>query len=237
VRPEPAHSELDRLHELGRKAYVWGYPLVRSAQLRANLTRPRDPGAPAEPAVASGALNAMGHARRLATPATRVGVAPNHDTLYSLAWLDLADGPFVLETPDFGTRYYTFQMGQADSSTDRSLGQRTHGGQLPAVFISGPGYSGDMPADAEQVRSRYRYLLVAGRILVDGPSDLPAVHALQDRIKLMPWGARSTDKQAARTSMAAACNPQPAARSPQPAARSPMSKVIARLSSCSCWHP
>lgn len=186
-------GDSDAFRALGSLAFVWGYPMVRAAQLRANLTKPRNPADPAEQFVARGPLNAMAHARALATPQTRVGVAPNNDTLYSLAWLDLASGPFILETPDFGQRYYTFQMGQADSSTDRSLGQRTHGAQLPPVVISGPGHDVAALAGMEHVRSRYRYLLIAGRILIDGSSDLPAVHGLQDRIVLRRWGPPAAD--------------------------------------------
>jgi len=93
----------------------------------------------------------------------------------------------VLTTPDFGSRYYTFQMGQADSSTDVALGQRTHGHLLPPVFIQGPGKRQRVPAGMVEVRSSQRYLMIAGRILVDGVQDLPAVHALQDRIKVRRW--------------------------------------------------
>jgi len=174
-------------YALGLRAYVWGYPLVRAAQIRQNMTLPSDPFRP-RPLTAPGApINRMGHARKLASPELRVGVAPNNDTLYNLAWLDMNDGPFVLTTPDFGARYYTFQMGQADSSTDVALGQRTHGRQLPPVFIQGPGKLQRVPAGMVEVRSSQRYLMIAGRILVDGAQDLPTVHALQDRIKVRRW--------------------------------------------------
>jgi hypothetical protein len=173
---------------LAVRAFVWGYPLVRSAQLRANTTRSSDgTDAMQVPEAATAPLNRMGHARLLATPQTRIGVAPNHDTLYSLAWLDTRASAFVLETPDFGSRYYTFQMGQGDSSTDISLGQRTHGARLPPVFIHGPHYRGRSPKNHVPVRSRHRYLMIAGRILVNGAEDLPAVHSLQDQISLRPW--------------------------------------------------
>ena len=35
--------------------------------------------------------------------------APNADTLYSLAWLDLAE-PQVFSHPDMGKRFYLFEM-------------------------------------------------------------------------------------------------------------------------------
>ena len=108
--------------------------------------------------------------------------------MYALAWLDLAQTPFVLEAPDFGDRYYTFQMAQADTSAEDSFGQRTHGSQLPPLFIHGPRYEGTAPNGMLAVRSCTRYLLVAGRILVDPatPGDFETVHALQRRIRLRP---------------------------------------------------
>ena len=180
---------MDDDYTLAIRAFIWGYPLVRAAQLRLNTTRPDDPRALRAATVAGAPLGSMGHARALSTPDTRLGVAPNNDTLYSLAWLDLCDEPFVLECPDFGDRYYTFQMGQADSSTEQSIGQRSHGRRLPPVFIHGPSYRGRVPDGMVNVGSNYRYLMIAGRILANGSADLPAVHALQDRVRLRTWTA------------------------------------------------
>ena len=172
---------------IGMRAFVWGYPLVRAAQLRQNLTLPDDPLRP-RPASSPGApINRFGHARELGSPRMRQGVAPNNDTLYSLAWLDMADGPFVLETPDFGDRYYTFQMGQADSSTEQSLGRRTHGSKLPPLFIRSPGHPRPVPPGMIEVRSSQRYLMIAGRVLVRGAADIDAVDALQRRVRLRRW--------------------------------------------------
>lgn len=177
---------------LAVRAYVWGYPLVRAAQLRQNATRPDDPYAKRPPTVAGAPLNTLGHARVPATPETRIGVAPNSDTLYSLAFLDMDQGPFVLHSPDFGPRYYTFQFGQADTATEQSLGQRTHGAKVPPVFIYGPGYAGMIPPGMIAAPSRYRYLMIAGRILVNADADLPAVHALQDQIRLGKWNGSAS---------------------------------------------
>jgi len=164
---------------LAVRAYVWGHAPILAARLRQTFTNPDEPFAP-RPATSAGApLNNMGHQRRLSDP-TLPGIAPNVDTLYSLAWLDLADEPFVLEAPDFGSRYYTFQIGYADTATDLSLGARTHGRQLPPIFISGPGDRTPAPEGMLHLASRTRYLLVAGRILVqpDEPDDHEVVYGL-----------------------------------------------------------
>ena len=174
-------------YTLAVRAYVWGYPLVSSAGLRQALTNPSDPFARRPPTSPGAALNHLGLQEQLSDPRT-LGLGVNVDTLYALAWLDLADTPFVVETPDFGGRYYTFQMAQADTSAEDSFGQRTHGAQLPPVFIHGPGHEGAAPEGMLAVRGNSRYLLVAGRILVDPamPGDFDTVHALQRRIRLRP---------------------------------------------------
>lgn len=167
---------------LAARAYVWGYPLVEAARIRTRMSG----GGPQSQGTQ---LNHFMHRRRLTGPEYRVGVGPNNDTIYSIAWLDLADGPFVLETPDFGRRYYTFSFNFADSSAEESLGSRTHGGKLPPLFIQGPGQDEPVPAGMLGVRVSTRYLNLAGRILVSSPDEYPEVHALQDAISLRSWRA------------------------------------------------
>jgi hypothetical protein len=174
-------------YSLAVRATVWGYPLIRAAQLREKATQPDAPFAPRAITVATAPINRLGHAQQLADPQTRIGVAPNNDTLYSLAFLDTQQGPFLLETPEFGQRYYTFQFGEADSSTLQSYGQSTHGHKMPAIFVTSPNYKGPTPKGALVVRSTQRFLMIAGRILVDGASDLPAVHGLQKQVVLHRW--------------------------------------------------
>jgi hypothetical protein len=171
---------------LAIRAYVWGFAPILAARLRQAFTNPQDPFAPRIPAMAGAALNNLGHQRRLSDATLKVGVAPNVDTLYSLAWLDLADEPFVLETPDFGSRYYTFQMGYGDTATELSLGRRTHGPRLPPILVSGPSHREPPPEGMLHVPCYTRHFLVAGRILVrpDEPGDFDAVYELQSRIGL-----------------------------------------------------
>lgn len=183
-----------KLRALAERACIWGYPMVRAAQVRQNLTRPEQPMAGRPPSIPGAPINRFGHAGQLGSPRMRQGVAPNNDTLYSVAWLDMADGPFVLETPDFGARYYTFQMGQADTSTQQSLGRRTHGARLPPVFLRGSASNAAVPRGMVEVRSAQRYLMIAARILVHDEVDLPAVTALQQKIRLRRW----VDVQAGR---------------------------------------
>ncbi|WP_209121192.1 DUF1254 domain-containing protein [Alkalihalobacillus sp. BA299] len=183
-------SEKKDAYTLALRAYIWGYPLISSATLRLALTQQERSMAVSD-TNAGAMLNQVGHGRSLFDPTSR-GIGPNNDTLYSLAWLDLSEEPMVLETPNFGNRYYTFQMALADTSTSMSVGQRTHGSQLPPLFIYGPSYDDAVPSGMLGVPSHTRYLLIAGRFLVDGSNDLEAVHKLQNQIRLRPLSAYLT---------------------------------------------
>lgn len=166
------------------RAYVWGKPIVDSAKIRVFFTRPDDPLAPREPSVAGNALNRFGHGRILADPANKSGVGPNNDTLYSNVTFDVTDGPFVVKTPEFGDRYYTFSVAHPDSSTSVSLGSRTHGGKLPPLFVHSTRYDGPVPPGMIDIATGDRYLHLWGRMLVRSADDLPEVRALQDAMTI-----------------------------------------------------
>ena len=55
-------------------------------------------------------VNSFFHARRFADASARTVVAPNTDTLYSIAHLDLGKGPVTIGHPNMGRRYYSFEL-------------------------------------------------------------------------------------------------------------------------------
>ena len=176
---------MTEIRSLATAASIWGSALVAAARLRQTATRPDDPFAVRPASSAAAPMNNLGHQRKLSDPEL-AGVAPNVDTLYSLAWLDTDETPFVFETPNFGDRYYAFQIGYADTECDLCPGLRTHGPQLPPLFIHGPTYNGGVPEGMLAVASRTRYLMIAGRILVqpEDPDDVIVARRLQQKIKL-----------------------------------------------------
>lgn len=175
------------LRRLAAEAYIWAAPLIGAARLRRNATRPDQPWIARSPSAAAAPINRFGHQSVLSDPAFTVGVAPNVDTLYSVAWLDTAHGPFRFEAPSFGERYYTFQFGEADTECRWCLGQRTHGARLPPVVVIGPDDDSPVAPDALVVRSRARHLMIAGRVLVDPADrdDLECVRALQRAMRIV----------------------------------------------------
>jgi hypothetical protein len=178
-----AHAEnAKEIERIAEQAYIWGMPLVEAGLIRERFTQV-SPGQLGEPP----AINRFRHIRRLSGPEMKAGVGPNNDTVYSLAWVDLSAGPLVVMLPDFGSRYYTLSINHADSSGEFSFGQRTHGGQLPPLFLRGPNHPGQAPPGMVDVPVRTRYVNLAGRILVRSPEEYAAVHALQDRFGVHLW--------------------------------------------------
>lgn len=174
-------------YSLAVMAYVWGKPFVDAAKIRVFFTQPDDPLAPRLPSVAGAALNRFGHGRILADPDNKSGVGPNNDTLYSNATFDLESGPFVVSTPNFGDRYYTFSVAHPDSSTSESYGSRTHGPQLPKLFLHAADYDGPIPEGMIEIDSADRYLHLWGRTLIRSEDELPTVRALQDAITVQRY--------------------------------------------------
>lgn len=175
-----------RVREAADRLQVWGFPLVMAQRVRLRFTRPSDPDAPRPPTSAGAAAGRLGHQRVLSDPSLRVGVAPNVDTLYSLAFLDLDEGPFRLTLPDLGDRYYCVQVGLADTGSPWALGRRTHGGQLPPLVLRRGPLGLRETGDGLECTTPHRHLMLGGRVLVEpgDPDDLARVHALQDRMLL-----------------------------------------------------
>ncbi|WP_448624438.1 DUF1254 domain-containing protein [Geodermatophilus sp. URMC 64] len=169
---------------LAVRAYVWGFPLVAMARIRLHTTNPDDPFAPRPPTSTGAPLNRWGHQTVPADPSFRAGVGPSVDLLYSSLRLDLAGGPFVVEVPDCGSRYYTVQIAFADSSAEQSFGRRTHGAHLPPLLLRGPGDDTPIPAGMLAVDSPTRYCLLPTRFLFDpaDPADLAEVRELQRQL-------------------------------------------------------
>ena len=154
-------------------AYIFGLPYIEMARTRAEFLRY---GAP------TGRFVPI---RKLTTAADRWVTTPNNDTPYASAWLDLAQGPVELTTPEFGDRYWSVALMAMTTDNFAIVGTRTHGNRPGRFLIVGPGWDGDA-GGLQVLRSPTNAVWALARIIVDGPDDLPAVHALQDGLVMTP---------------------------------------------------
>jgi hypothetical protein len=114
------------------------------------------------------------------------GFGPNADTLYSFAWVDLAE-PQVLSHPDMGKRYYLFELVDQWMTIVQTPGSRADGGTAANYLLSGPGWNGEVPKGMTHIAFPTRYMVVAARTYADGqPQDYKIVNALQAKYAVTP---------------------------------------------------
>ena len=103
--------------------------------------------------------------------------APNADTLYSTAWLDLAKEPYIFSLPDESNRYYLMPMLSGWTDVFEVPGKRTTGTKAQKYAITGPGWKGKLPEGITEYKSPTSLVWILGRTYCNGnPLDYQAVH-------------------------------------------------------------
>ena len=167
--------------EIAVDAYIFGYPLVTMEMTRRVMTNVEEPSGTRAP---QGQFCNM---RTYPDASFRDVTAPNADTLYSSAWLDVSKEPWVLSLPDEGDRYFLFPMLDAWTTVFQVPGKRTAGDKAHTYAITGPKWSGKLPEGVIEYKSPTAIVWILGRTYCTGtPEDYKAVHALQNQTTLIP---------------------------------------------------
>ena len=159
---------------MGKEAYLFGFPLsefnlIREADLKLNAP-----------------VNVLANAQKLAEAGAEGVVAPNNDTLYSLAQIDLGDGPVVLKLPKMDGRYYTFEFLEPYTNVVGYIGRRLDGsaGGTWALEWSGAKSKKPLPKGVKLFKSSARRLWCIGRTLVGGGKDTVKAKKLMAQYRL-----------------------------------------------------
>ena len=129
----------EQAYQLGCEAFLYGYPLVYFSKYRYRLMTVGD-------AVMKGRLHRWGSWLHRDIPVTPDNVgAPQVDTLYSSAWLDLRQGPYVMRVPKTDGRYWSVQHADYYGSTFGLPSRRTVRGETWVALV-GPDWKGSLPA-------------------------------------------------------------------------------------------
>jgi hypothetical protein len=166
------------------ESYVYGYPLVTMEMTRRVMTNVEKPEGSRAP------MGQFVRMREYPNAAYRDVTAPNADTLYTTAWVDVSEEPWVLSLPDAHDRYYLFPMLDGWTEVFQVPGKRTTGTGAQTYAIVGPHWKGTLPAGVKEYRSPTALVWLLGRIYCTGtPEDYAAVHKMQDQISLVPLSA------------------------------------------------
>jgi len=79
--------------------------------------------------------------------------APNADTLYTTAWVDVGQEPWVLSLPDASDRFYLFPMLDGWTNVFQVPGKRTTGTGPQTYAITGPNWKGRAAKGVTQYKS------------------------------------------------------------------------------------
>lgn len=186
INPTTALAKENALEVLPHavEAYIYGYPLVTMEMTRRVMTNVGKPEGTRAP------MGQFVRMREYPTAAFRDVTAPNADTLYTTAWIDVGAEPWVLSLPDARDRYYLFPMLDGWTDVFQVPGKRTTGTGAQTYAIVGPDWKGELPEGVKEYRSPTAMVWLLGRIYCTGtPEDYAAVHKLQDEISLVPLSA------------------------------------------------
>jgi len=166
---------------LATEAYVYAYPLVTMEMTRRIMTNVAAPEGTRAP------MGEFVRMREYPTSKFRDVTAPNADTLYTTTWIDVSKEPWIVSIPDMKGRYFLFPMLDGWTNVFQVPGKRTTGTNAQKYAITGPGWSGTLPAGVTEYKSPTGMVWILGRIYCTGtPEDYKAVHALQDKFSVVP---------------------------------------------------
>lgn len=185
---DPAQkAAYDAALPIAQSAYEYGIPLVNmqktfTTSTSVNVSNGRG----------LGPVNQFNHFAKLADAADRTVVAPNSDTLYSNAWLDLSRQPQVIHTAPT-KRFHVLPLMSPYEENFKSIGSPD--GALPDgdYLVTGPGFRGSVPKGLKRIRSPYDRVWIIGRTYNKGRSDLAATKKVMNTFKVTPlnrWNAK-----------------------------------------------
>jgi hypothetical protein len=166
---------------LATDAYIYGYPLVTMEMTRRVITNVAAPVGTRAP------MGTISKSREYPNASFRDVTAPNADTLYTQAFIDVGKEPWVLSIPNMNGRYALFPMLDGWTTVFQVPGKRATGTAAQTYAITGPGWKGTLPSGVKEYKSPTNIVWMLGRIYCTGtPEDYAEVHKLQDEFKLVP---------------------------------------------------
>lgn len=169
------------IRRLAREAYVWGWPLAYVHHCRLTLERVPVPGRSGGMPVAP--INRLAMLSDRVVPRTTIVPCPNQDVIYGFGIFDLAATPVVVQVPDFGSRFWLYQLGDQRTDGFAQMGSM-YGTQPGCHLVVGPGWSGRVPPGIRGiVRCPTRYAYCLPRVFFnaaagDREAALPAVNRI-----------------------------------------------------------
>ena len=173
---------------VGRFAYIWGWPLANMQNRHKMFSLAPEPG------LMGGLLPVapIGQASMLSDyikPEQRFVTSPNQDVVYGAGFLSLDTQPVIVQVPDFGDRFWVYQI--VDQRTDSFAWLGKQYGSKPGLYLLvGPNWKGEAPAGIVKVfRSTTNIGAIFPRVFQDdNAEDRSAIQPLLNQVMVYPLG-------------------------------------------------
>ena len=170
---------------VGRDAFFWAWPLVNVYSRRLAYEKATD-------IVLSGPVpvappNLLGMLTDYIVPEERIVACPNQDVVYGVGALALDQSPVVIQVPDFGDRFWVYQIVDLRTDSFADLGKMY--GSTPGFYLlAGPNWNGDIPKGITKAfRASTNTGYVIPRVFQDDtPEDNKAVQTVTQQIMMYP---------------------------------------------------
>jgi hypothetical protein len=170
---------------VARDCFLWAWPLVNVINRRAVNAKVPTPmisgGAPAAP------LNRLSMITDYIAPDERLVACPNQDVVYGGGPLALDQSAVVIQVPDFGERFWVYQIVDGRTDSFASLG-KMYASQPGFYLFAGPDWQGDVPKGITKAfRSSTRTGYVIPRVFMDDTAaDRAAIQPVINQINMYP---------------------------------------------------
>jgi hypothetical protein len=176
----------DYVTMVARMAYVWGWPMVNQINRRAAFAKVPEPGRlggvlPIAPTGYVGMLTDY------IAPDQRFVTCPNQDTAYGGGFMALDTQPVIVQVPDFGSRFFTYQIVDHRTDSFASIGRQYE--TKPGLYLLvGPSWSGNTLDGINAVfRSSTDLAAVFPRVFQDDtPEDKAAIQRVLNQVMVYP---------------------------------------------------
>ncbi len=154
LTPVPGPAAGTRITEayarlLTRDAYFWAWPMANIYNKRLAFAKAPEPG------LLGGVLpfsppNRVAMLTDYVDPAERAVACPNQDVVYGGGILALDESAVVVQVPDFGNRFWVYQVVDLRTDSFADLGAM-HGTKPGFYLLVGPDWNGEVPAGITKV--------------------------------------------------------------------------------------
>ena len=174
-----------QLEVVGERAYLYGLQQAIYYGQRWTYTQNETKGN----SVYSG-LNQFAWVRKQITPDYPV-VTPNATTLYGAGFLDLREGPVVIEVPEITDRYFSVQVMDQYGIFRMIVGSPFNGTMARKYILVPPGFSGNVPADFPTTQiiqwpSLTAYGIARMAIKTGTDAEIKTINGYQDQLTMTP---------------------------------------------------